>query len=129
MYLVKNLKVPSQQPRINLNDYIDKFSFVPFLHPDRRSEFQDRIKEYIPNISDIVASIVTKLFTQRPNDKLILEAMSCCQSILHSRGYETLIDKDLRKEAALSRRYVRISDCSLGMSNERVTSQPCQCCN
>lgn len=101
MYLVKNLKVPSQPPRINLNDYIDKFSFIPFLHPDRRPEFQDRVKEYIPNVADIAAAIVTKLFIQRPNDKLILEAMSCCESILHSRGYETLIEKDLRKEAAL----------------------------
>lgn len=95
MYLAKNLRRTRHQSQINLSDYIENFSFVPFLHPARRSSFRRKVKKYIPNVSDIAAAVVTRIFTQRPNDTLIGEAMNCCQSILHSKGYETLTEREL----------------------------------
>ena len=85
--------------KVNLNDYFQNFSFVPFLHPDRRPNFQRKIKKYIRNVSDITAAVVTRLFTHRTNRELISEAMNCCQSILHSKGYKALYDNELHKMA------------------------------
>lgn len=96
MYLHKEVTDTFSKKKVNMSDYIRLFSFVPFLHPERRQVFRTTAKDFIPGIADISAAVATTFLVMNPDKDIIQEALKCCKSILHSQEYATINAREIQ---------------------------------
>jgi len=82
--------LPKEHVDINLADYINRFSFFQYIHKDKLKDFEQAIgtanqKSFI---ADIAASVVAKLYENKPDVSTIKLALECCHAILEKKGYQ-----------------------------------------
>lgn len=81
--------LPNEAVDINLADYINRFSFFQYIHKDKLKDFEQAIgtAKQKSFIADIAASVVAKLYENKPDVSTIKLALECCHAILEKKGY------------------------------------------
>lgn len=86
MYLYKDLHSLSTR-NISLAEYLQRFSFLPYIHRDPRQRYLDSRSKEISWLADIAASVTAQLLSKSRNDAIVKQALRCCRDILLSKGY------------------------------------------